>query len=84
MSIITIIGSGVMGSAMSFPARENGHTVRLVGTKLDRDIIRHAKETNHHLTLDRKLPDGIEYYYLEDLPFLGNCTVRSIPAPSLT
>ena len=36
MSIVTIIGSGMMGSALAFPARENGHEVRLVGTPLDR------------------------------------------------
>ena len=37
--VITIIGSGMMGSALAFPAAENGHEVRLVGTHLDRDII---------------------------------------------
>ena len=31
MSIITVVGAGMMGSAMSFPARDNGHEVRLVG-----------------------------------------------------
>jgi len=56
-----------MGSAMSFPARENGHTVRLVGTMLDKEIINHAKETGFHINLKRTLPDGIEYYQLEDL-----------------
>ena len=39
MAVITIIGAGMMGSALAFPARENGNTVRLVGTPLDRDII---------------------------------------------
>jgi glycerol-3-phosphate dehydrogenase (NAD(P)+) len=67
MSIITIIGSGVMGSAMAFPARNNGHTVRLVGTMLDREIIAHARETGFHLNLKRTLPDDIEYYQLEEL-----------------
>ena len=67
MSIITVIGAGVMGSAMSYPARTNGHTVRLVGTMLDRDIIEHAKKTGYHLNLNRQLPDGNEYYQLEDL-----------------
>lgn len=37
--VIAIIGSGMMGSALAFPAAENGHEVRLVGTHLDRDII---------------------------------------------
>lgn len=67
MGIITIVGSGMMGSAMSFPARENGHEVRLVGTPLDRDIIKHAIETGHHLTLKRKLPEGIQFYQFEQL-----------------
>ena len=67
MSIITVIGAGVMGSAMSFPARENGHTVRLVGTMLDRKIIDHGKETGFHLTLKRQLPKGAEFYQLEEL-----------------
>ena len=67
MSVIAVIGSGVMGSAMSFPARKNGHTVRLVGTMLDRDIIKHAKETGYHLNLERTLPEGVEYYQLEEL-----------------
>lgn len=32
MALITIVGSGMMGSALAFPARENGNEVRLVGT----------------------------------------------------
>ena len=32
MSIVTIIGSGMMGSALAFPIGENGHQVHLVGT----------------------------------------------------
>ena len=45
MAIITIVGSGMMGSALAFPARENGNVVRLVGTPLDREIISCCKET---------------------------------------
>ena len=30
MAIVTIIGSGMMGSALAFPARENGNEVRQV------------------------------------------------------
>jgi glycerol-3-phosphate dehydrogenase (NAD(P)+) len=67
MAIITVIGSGAMGSAMSVPARANGHSVRLVGTMLDVEIINHAKETRYHTGLKRTLPDGIEYYQLEEL-----------------
>ena len=51
MSIITIVGAGQMGSAMCFPARSNGHEVRLVGTPLDREIIERAKVGRWHLNL---------------------------------
>ena len=67
MSIITIVGAGMMGSAMSYPATDNGHSVRLVGTPLDREIIDHAKATGEHKTLKRRLPEGIAYYQIEDL-----------------
>lgn len=67
MSIITIIGAGMMGSAMSYPARANGHEVRLVGTPLDRGIIEHAKETGFHITLKRQLPEGIRFCQFEEL-----------------
>ena len=45
MAVITIIGAGMMGSALAFPARENGNTVRLVGTPLDREIIDTCRKT---------------------------------------
>lgn len=65
MSIITIIGAGMMGSALTFPARERGNTVRLVGTPFDRNIIAHARKSGEHLTLGRLLPGGIEYFQTE-------------------
>lgn len=39
MAKIVMLGSGIMATALSFPASENGNEVRLVGTHLDRDII---------------------------------------------
>ena len=48
MATITIIGSGMMGSALAVPARENGNEVRLVGTHLDREIIDACRATNRH------------------------------------
>lgn len=38
MAIITVVGAGMMGSAIGIPASDNGHEVRLVGTPLDRAI----------------------------------------------
>lgn len=67
MAIVTIVGAGMMGSAMSRPARDNGHTVRLVGTPLDREIIDRAREDGFHKTLGRPLPAGEELYQAEEL-----------------
>jgi glycerol-3-phosphate dehydrogenase (NAD(P)+) len=67
MSIITIVGAGMMGSAMSYPAAANQNEIRLVGTPLDSEIIRHLRTTGYHLTLKRRLPDGIRYYQIEQL-----------------
>lgn len=67
MAVITIIGSGMMGSGMSRPARDNGHEVRLVGTPLDREIIAEARISGRHLPMKRQLPDGIKYYQIEEL-----------------
>jgi glycerol-3-phosphate dehydrogenase (NAD(P)+) len=67
MAIVTIIGAGMMGSALAFPARENGHTVRLVGTHLDREIIETSKKTGQHPKFVKPFPSGIEYYQVEDM-----------------
>ena len=67
MATVTIIGSGMMGSALAFPARENGNTVRLVGTPLDREIIESCKATGKHPKLPLPFPAGVEYYQIEQL-----------------
>ncbi len=66
MAVITVIGSGMMGSAIVFPACANGHTVRVTGTPLDREIIEHARLTGEHPTLGRRMPPGIAYYQFEE------------------
>ena len=65
--IITIIGAGMMGSALAFPARENGHEVRLVGTPLDKDIISSCLNCNQHPKFDLPFPDGGQFYYFEEM-----------------
>ncbi len=67
MAIITIVGAGMMGSAMSIPASDNGHEVRLVGTPLDREIIEEAKVSGYHKTLKRPLPKNVTCYQIEEL-----------------
>ncbi len=74
MATIAIIGSGMMGSALAFPARENGNTVRLVGTPLDREIIDECRRTNRHPKFAKHFPKGIppfpegcEFYQIEEM-----------------
>lgn len=66
MSIVTIIGSGMMGSALVFPASANGHVVRLVGTPLDREIIDTSKRTGRHPKFTRDFPPGVHYFHFEE------------------
>ena len=67
MKTITIIGAGMMGSALAFPARENGNEVRLVGTHLDREIIETCKKTNRHPKFVKDFPEGLKFYQIEDM-----------------
>ena len=67
MAVVTIIGAGMMGSALAFPARENGHEVRVVGTHLDREIIDASRRVNRHPKFDRDFPEGIRFYQIEEV-----------------
>ena len=66
MRKVAIIGAGMMGSALAFPLRENGHIVNLVGTPLDDDIISNCLKENKHLKFDRVFPAGINFFYFKD------------------
>ena len=67
MAVITIVGAGMMGSALAFPARENGNEVRLVGTHLDVEIIETSKKTGRHPKFTKDFPAGVKYYQIEEL-----------------
>ena len=67
MAVVTIVGAGMMGSALAFPARENGHEVRLVGTHLDREIIDASIKTGRHPKFNKDFPAGVKYYQIEEL-----------------
>jgi glycerol-3-phosphate dehydrogenase (NAD(P)+) len=66
MTSVVILGSGIMGSALSVPLSDNGHEVRLVGTHLDRDIIDSVKESGVHPGLELELPETVRAYQLEE------------------
>jgi len=67
MAIVTIVGAGFMGTATAWPLRDNGHTVRLVGTHLDGEIIASCKERGYHPKLQRTLPAGVRPYFVEEV-----------------
>jgi len=59
MAEIVILGAGIMGSAMAFPATAAGHSVRLVGTHLDREIIESVAASGRHPRLEVTMPAGV-------------------------
>lgn len=68
MAKVTILGAGLMGTAVAWPLSDNGHDVRLVGTHLDDTIIRTCLDKGWHPKLKRKLPANVMPYYVEELP----------------
>ena len=66
MAIITIIGIGQMGSALTFVAAANGNRLRLVGTPVDREVVDACRKTGRHPKLEMPFPEGTEYWYSED------------------
>jgi glycerol-3-phosphate dehydrogenase (NAD(P)+) len=63
MSVITILGAGVMGSAMAMPFCDRGHEVRLVGTHLDDHIIDSVSGNGLHPKLNVTLPQAVKAYH---------------------
>ncbi len=56
-----------MGSALAFPARENGNDVWLVGTPLDREIIESCRATGRHPKFKRDFPSGCHFLQIEEM-----------------
>ena len=67
MATFTILGAGMMGTAFAWPLRDRGHTVRLVGTHLDREIVSSIRESGRHPKLGLTVPDGVTAHQLEEL-----------------
>ena len=63
---ITIIGAGMMVSALAFPAAENGNEVHIVGTCLDDAIIDGYIATHKHEKFCRPFPDNVQYHYYKE------------------
>ena len=66
MTTIAVLGAGVMASALTNPARDNGHEVRLIGTHLDDHIIDSIKATRVHPVLKVALDENVQPYYFTE------------------
>ncbi|PHP68930.1 glycerol-3-phosphate dehydrogenase [Zhengella mangrovi] len=55
MTRVVIIGAGVMGTAFATPLSDNGMTVDLVGTHLDRDLVAAMQESRVHPRLRARI-----------------------------
>lgn len=67
MAVFTVLGAGMMGSALCVPLVDRGHEVRLVGTPLDRAIVEGLERDHVHLTLKHPLPEAIRPFQIEQL-----------------
>ncbi len=62
MKTVTILGAGVMGTAMALPFVDRGYDVRLVGTHLDEEIVESVKAKNFHPKLKVSLPVSVKAF----------------------
>jgi glycerol-3-phosphate dehydrogenase (NAD(P)+) len=68
MGTITIVGAGMMGTALCWPLSDNGHEVRLVGTPLDDAIVQRIRQDGVHPKLQRPVPPGVRLFSHRELP----------------
>jgi glycerol-3-phosphate dehydrogenase (NAD(P)+) len=67
MATFTVLGAGMMGSALCVPLADGGHDVRLVGTHLDEAIIGELKRSHTHPKLGVQLAETITPYSIGEL-----------------
>lgn len=67
MARILILGAGVMGTALSVPLTDNGHSVNLVGTHLDGDIIAKLQAGYPHPRLGVQVGESVTAYNYNQL-----------------
>jgi glycerol-3-phosphate dehydrogenase (NAD(P)+) len=64
--IISILGAGAMGSALSIPLIDNGNKVRIWGTEFDTEILKKIETGEEHPRIGVRL-EKVEIYHPEEL-----------------
>ena len=67
MATIVILGAGMMGTALAWPLADRGHTVRLVGTHLDSELVGSMRATRVHPKLGLPIPEAVSAHPNEEL-----------------
>ncbi len=67
MAIVTVLGAGMMGTALCYPISDAGNTVRLVGTHLDEAWVDAMKRERVHPKLGVPLPERVTPFSLAEL-----------------
>ena len=67
MATFTVLGAGMMGAALCVPMADRGHTVRLVGTHLETEVVEALRRDRVHPRMGTELPVTIQVFGLEGL-----------------
>ena len=79
MSKIVIIGAGAMGSAFSFPCKDNNHDTNIIGTHLENEFIDKIKSNaNLHPALNVNIPESVKIFKFENFNELFKSNVDLI------
>jgi glycerol-3-phosphate dehydrogenase (NAD(P)+) len=68
MAVVTILGAGAMGAALTTPALAAGNEVRLWGTWLDDDILAALRANRPHPRIDVPIDRAAALFDSDDLP----------------
>jgi glycerol-3-phosphate dehydrogenase (NAD(P)+) len=63
VATVTVVGAGLMGTAVTYPASDNGNQIRLVGTHLDDEIIASCRARRFHPRLQRDIAPNVTPYF---------------------
>ena len=67
VAIVTIVGAGMMGSALAVPLADRGHDVRLVGSPLDDALVDAFRRDRTHPRMGVALAESVRFFRATEL-----------------